>query len=87
MIKTGDRARIVISPSLIDMQLIPLASRWGTIMSIVGNKKNPGVWVKLDKRYKNLFYWFIPIQSIRTPFNEDVVEKKKKNNILNLMIL
>lgn len=83
MIKEGDRAKIVISPSLIDMQLIPLVSRWGTVVGTVKNKRNPGVWLKLDKEYKKEEFWFIPIKSIRTPMNKTVVEKKRNGNLLN----
>ena len=41
MIKVGDRAKIVISKQLFEMQLIPLVARWGTVMSITKSKRNP----------------------------------------------
>ena len=87
MIKVGDRAKIVISKQLFEMQLIPLVARWGTVMSITKSKRNPGVWLKLDNKFKSLYYWFIPIQSIRIPYNEEAIEKNRRNNLLNTMKL
>lgn len=88
MIRVGDRAKIVISKQLIDMQLIPLAARWGTVMSVATtNKKNPGAWIKLDVKFKDVLCWFVPIQSIRIPYSETEIEKKKRNNLINSTIL
>lgn len=87
MIELGDRVRIVISPALIDMQLIPLASRWGSVVKVERNGRNPGAWVRLDRRFKDLYCWFIPMKSIRTPLNENTIDRKKRKELINTINL
>lgn len=87
MIEQGDRVRIVISPALIDMQLIPLASRWGSVIKVERNSRNPGAWVRLDKRYNDLYSWFVPMKSIRTPLSENTIDRKKRKELINTINL
>lgn len=87
MIRVGDRAKIVISDSLIDMKLIPLAARWGTIVGIVENERNPGVWIRLDVRFNELFCWFVPMKSIRVQEKKIDREMRERKNFINSVMI